>query len=149
MITTQRLIIIYVMLNIVVGAAMTLHSGIQEATKEQDNGLTSVGKELAKERDKLNIQTGEIFFEEDPTATAKNTGLQVEASIGNKLTWGQIIMDVAFKGINPFSLMIKSPYQTESRIETDIRAILTLFRTLFALIIGIELYMLMKNGKTS
>lgn len=135
MITTQRFLIIVVCINLLSGVFLTMYDN---PTLYDENVLDS----------DIDYYEGanKEFKDGDLYSSAKNTDIEVERSIGNQLTWGDIIVGILWNGLNPFAI---TPSQYNNPFEKMIAIILIIFRTLMGILIGIEAYMFYKNNKTT
>ena len=135
MISTQRLLMIVIGLNLIIGLAGSIY---QNPTIYDDNHL-SVEQSLYE-------QYGENFKDDDAFSGVKNRDYQQETSIGNSLSWGKILLDVFLNGINPFSF---TPNDFDTNVEQIVAQMLVIFRSLMYILLLVEVIMFFKNKKSS
>lgn len=76
----------------------------------------------------------------------KNKETLTDPSIGSSLNWGKVILDIFLYGINPFSI---NSSQFETYVEQIFADMLSMFRSFMWIILAIEIYMVIKNKKSS
>lgn len=135
MISTQRLIMIVVLINLMTGIVGNIY--IKPTT--YDNNI------IAGEED-YSQQYSENLLQEDKYSGIRNRGYDSEQSIGNSITLGSNIWDIIIDGVNPLSV---HPNMFESDIEKMFAIILSMFRLLLGIILIVEIYMIFKNRKQS
>lgn len=135
MLSTQRLIMIIIGINIIIGLVGAIYN---EPTVYSSNRFT--------EAIDYNEQFGKDLDSEDKYSGTTNRDYDSETTIGNSITTGSIIWDVFWTGLYPLSV---HPSMFETQIEKIFANILIIFRALMWILIGVELYLFIKNKKTS
>lgn len=137
MISTQRLIIIMLMINVVVGIVdLTYYSPTQYQTTPFDsiNNQLDAFQQKAQEEE---TTWGGLF------SGAVNV---LEVTVINPLRFGYTLLRFLWKAFIPFSIL---PTGNETPVENVVITVIILFRSLLALIMGIEIYLFFKNKKTT
>jgi hypothetical protein len=135
MISTQRLLMIVIGINLIIGLAGSIY--VNPAL--YDSSHLSVEQSLYE-------QYGSEFANDDPFSGVTNRDSLQESSIGNSLSWGKILLDIFLNGINPFSF---KPNDFNTAIEQIVAQILVLFRSLMYILLIVEIIMFFKNKKSS
>lgn len=138
MITSQRLIIIFVLFNILTGIVATIYSNPTAGSTDKTQIIT--------EADNLQNTAGGSMTDNNLYGGISNTNLVGETSIGNPLGWGTILINVFAKGFNPIAIL---PNQTLTEIENIFIVLLGLMKAFINVILILEIYMIFKNKKTS
>jgi hypothetical protein len=135
MISTHRLILLFIGINLIIGIA----SAIYENPAIYNDNFLSVEQGLYED-------FGADFVTEDSLNGIQSENTLQETSVGNSLSWGKILFDVFVQGINPFSFM---PGDFDTMAEQIAAQLLILFRALMSILIVIEAIMFFKNKKSS
>lgn len=137
MISTQRLLMITILINIVIALGVNLYLDPNSV----DTGTLMNNVNILEERE------SEFQSESATTATTKTVLDSVtENTMGNTAKWGLTIFKMMINGINPLSITTGMVY-TEG--EKWMVRTLTLIRALFMALMIIEIYLLIKNKKAS
>lgn len=135
-VSTHRLILMFVMLNLIIGIAGTAYYSPRSRNTNVITEYTDLGGEWEDE----------LTSEDAKWGTAKSTSNQfTETTVGNTFTIGKFIWNVFWMGINPFSIR---PSMVDTDIEKIIAYILEWFRSLLMIVIALEAYFVFKNRKT-
>lgn len=135
MITSQRLLIILIVINLLVGIGGAIYQEKNDINYEQLNNQTAT-------LENYNIELGQ---EENSIAQQSQYQLQ-EGTFGNGLRMSAKIFYLFAAGLRPF------PFEKDTFgtfIEQIIAAALVFLKGLMYALAGMELYMLIKNRKTS
>lgn len=135
MISTQRLIMIIIGINLIMGLIGSIY---KNPTLYNDDFIDNEQNYYEK--------SGNDFKDDDPYTGVKNQDYIQENSIGNSLSWGKILLDIFLGSINPFSF---SKQDFDTNIEKIAVQVLGIFRSLMSLLIIIEVIMFFKNKKSS
>lgn len=135
MISTQRLILIILFMNIAIGIAGSIYQN-----------PTFYEEDYFYEDNTLYENYGTNFKDSDTHSGIVNREQQYEVSIGNSIEWGEITLNILWNGLNPFSFTAND---FNSDIEKVFANVLILFRSLMYIIIIIEVYMFFKNKKNT
>lgn len=136
MMSTQRLFILIMLINLLIGIVVTF----------QDNPRATTYVVLDNQGNVIEQYAYEIS---DPSKLYSGTGGDNqlnEVTIGNSISWGRTGISVLFNGIKPFPVKA-SDYNTD--IEKVFVYALTAFRWFMYIIVIIEAIMFIKNRKTS
>ena len=137
MISSQRLMLIIIALNMLIGFTGEIYhnpTGYSSTT-------ATIEQALMEEYEQ------EFQSEEGLWGTVKATANKIyENTIGNVVSWGRIIFKVFIDGINPFSFTASD---FSHPVEKQFANILVLFRSLMTAILILEGYMIFKNKKSS
>lgn len=136
MISTQRIILLFILMNLLVGIGGTIHNNPTAFNFNKINEEININEELVNEYTDENTKTGGIPSE-DTSGEGK--------SIGNMFKMGLITWEVIIRAIWPFSVYPNYP----TVIENIIATLILYFRLLGSVLVGLELYLLFKNRKTS
>lgn len=138
MITSQRLIIMLIICNIMIGLSLEIYSNPHELDMSGING------------DITTLETVESQFNEEGTiyGNIDNPSSQTtqENTIGNTIKMGWIILKVLIKGISPIPITRDG---WANAIESTISTGLILFRSLIYVITALEIYFIYKNKKNT
>lgn len=137
MISTQRLIMLVIGINLLIGMVGEIWVNPTGYTTSQ---------QLEVEIDKMEDLEVNLESEEGIWGSVKQSAGQEETTIGSAINWGYSILGVFIRGINPLSI---HPSMFTNTIEQVFAWFLIFFRSLIATILGIELYLVYKNKKTS
>lgn len=134
-ISTQRLAIIIILINIFIGICI----GLFHETKSTYD-ITLITTQTAT------IETAEAEFgDEDKIYNLQNTE-DTENTIGNPIVMSHSFWTILWNGINPLSF---TPSDFDNEVEKIFASILTLFRSIATLVLMLELYLIFKNKKTT
>lgn len=137
MMSTQRIIILCLTMNMLLGIVTLIYSDTNADISEIID--TEISKSDERERD-VESESG-IF------GVVKSTILRpVESSIGNPLKWGFNILGILLKAISPFSFG-SATFSTPQ--EQMIARVIMFFRTILVTITIVEIYSYFKNRKVS
>lgn len=141
MITSQRILIIFFTINVLIGIATHIYLN-PTLSSYVGNGEVVFGQE------QTNVESQVDQYGSDDTLYSgiKNKDYITETTVGNPITWTQIIFDVLNKGFNPFAI---TPSDYDTYIENAFAWLLNFVKSIFSLIAILEIYMLFKNRKTS
>ena len=132
MISTQRLVVLFIMINVVVGIVdLTYYS----PTAYQSTPFDSIVSELDDFQEEQEKVWGGLL---------SGASQVVETTIINPLRLGYTLLRFFWKAFIPFSVYPRTDYSTFENVGVTI---LTLFRTLLSLIVGFEAYAFYKNKK--
>lgn len=137
MLSTHRLLIMLIAMNMMIGIAVSIYNSPQ----------TLDTKQMEVENEKL--EESEEYAEEEQSiwgSIKASAEKGYESTIGNPIRWGWTILRIFIRGINPFSFM---PSDFTNEIEQEIARVLILIRSLITTITIIEGYMVFKNDKQS
>lgn len=138
MISTQKIVVLILMIQILIGIAMELNA----------KGID--GTPLAKTNDTITISDAEVEnFKSDEGiwGSIKNEANQLyESTIGNVMEWGATALNVLLKGLNPFSI---NSSQYDTNIEKLIATIILVIRSFMTTIVIFEGYSYFKNKKAT
>lgn len=135
MISTQRLLMITIGINLLIGLVSAAYGNIT-AFDEDDFTTQICGIE-----DKVNQ-----FDSSDEYSGVTNREFQQETSIGNPISWGKVLLDTFRCGLNPFGFTAND---FEHTMEKMVAFIIMLFRSLMWILLILEIYLLFKNKKAS
>jgi len=138
MITSQRLIIIFVLFNIFTGVVATIYNNPTVGSLDKT--------QIVNEQSNVNSQITKANSEDSLYGGIGSNTLVSEQSIGNPLGWGAILINVFSKGFNPISIL---PEKSNVAIENIFVFLLILVKTMISIILILEIYMIFKNKKTS
>lgn len=138
MITSQRLIIILVMFNILTGIVTQIYNNPTTSSIENSQVIT--------EADSINEKVIIANNDDSKYGGITSENLVSEQSIGNPISWGNILLNIFTKGFNPISVM---PTTSDTVIEQIAISILILIKSLLYIILLIEIYFIFKNKKTN
>jgi len=130
--SSQKIIVMIVMINLVIGSIYGIwHNPI--------DGLNVI-------TEKANILTDYSvhIIEDDPLSSLNNPQLQTEPSIGNPVSWGKLLLDILWGGINPISI---KPSMFDTQFEKILTTFLSLFRSILAMLFLLEAIFILKNKK--
>lgn len=136
MITSQRLMIIVIIMNMMLGWAAAIY--VTPTVYNRGDFIDSINF-LKDWDDKTN--TEEIKY-----SGAKRPDTQEEPTVMNTFTWGLTMLGVFINGINPLSINRLQFDTTLERIAADL---LVLIRLLFTSLMIFEAYLIFKNKKAS
>lgn len=136
MISTQRLLIIFFTMNILIGIVTHLYNNPTQTT----NGYAI----LTQEQTNIEQQVYTYGNPETEYAGIINKQYTQETTVGNTVTWSATIWDIFKKSFNPFSL---TPSDFETDIEQAIAYVLVLLKSIFYILIALEVFMVFKNKK--
>lgn len=137
MMSTQRLIIVAVLLNLMVGLGIEIYN---------DTGITSQ-QEMNNTITQLEEIEGIAKSNDTEFGNVQGTGTTLaQENVGSALELGKIIWRILFKGLNPLDM---TPWKYENNIESGIIWTMMLARGFVNLILIIELYMVLINKKQS
>lgn len=139
MISSQRLILMAVILNILIGLSVTISEAPTDYQTNQDE-ITAQTQQL---------EDFEVELKEETTETGgrPETGEQTEQkTTGNPVKLSSMIWKTAINGLNPFSITGKD---VTTEIEKIATTALWIFRGLMAILMGFELYVVIFNKKGS
>jgi hypothetical protein len=137
MISSQRLMLIIIVLNMMLGFVGEIY---HNPTGYSDTTAT-VEQQLLEEYE------AEYKSDEGLWGTVKATANKIyENTIGNVVSWGNIIFKVFINGLNPFSFTASD---FNHPVEKAFANLLVLFRSLMTAILILEGYMIFKNKKSS
>lgn len=136
MITTQRLIIIVIVMNLVLGWASAIYT----------NPSSYVQGQMTEEQDYLvhyetTSDTNEFIF-----GGVQRTETQEEPTVIDSFRGGWVLIDIFINAINPLSI---NRTQFTREIEKIFADFLMLVRSLFILLMIFEAYLVYKNKKGS
>lgn len=138
MISSQRIIFIFIFLNIISG--MVTHLAID--SKTYDKGIFDQFIE--------NTEETRQTYAEDNTDTwyggILSTGVMVIQTIGNTIRMGWEIVRYMMTAMNPFSITTNDSY---TGIENVMITALIIFRSLITVLASIEFYNIIKNKKAT
>lgn len=138
MISSQRLIIMLFIMNIMIGVIGHVYTSPTLTT----NGVAVITQE----------QTNSIQYAQDYTkdetlySGITNKQYITETTVGNPITSSKIILDVLYKGFIPVAISI-ADYETQ--IELIVMLIISLIQSAIYIIGILELWFLFKNKKNS
>lgn len=137
-ISTQRLIIIVVLMNLLIGV-------VGEMYYEPDSFNT---QKVEDEIGYLEQKEVEMESEEGLWGSVKSTASRIyESTIGDPIKWGGTIASIFIRGINPF---YKAGIEyTNNEAETFTIYMIGFLRTLIYLVLIVEMYFVWKNKKTT
>ena len=133
MINTHRIIAILLVINIFNSLALEMY---QNPTTYSTSVFESSESDYKNETNYL----------KDVTANPERQDLETEGTILDTMKFGLKVVKIVARGINPFSI---NRTQTDTWVEKIILDIMSLFKFLFAILLIIEVYMIIKNKKTS
>lgn len=137
MISSQRLIIMLIAINMMIGYAMQIYYDPTGFSLEQ----TKI--------DAQNLEQKEVVISDEDhwyDKAWRGFTTTVDNSIGNVLRWGWTILKIFVKGINPLSF---SASDFDHPIEQSIANILITFRSIMmTAVVGLGVYLLYKNKAT-
>ena len=133
--TTQRLIMMVVAINLLIGIGVTLH--------ESSNFDTT---RISTEVNILENFEAEIESNSSTQAIKRVTNTLEDNTAGNTIGLGGTILKVFTRAINPLSF---TPTDFEDQLSQTLAWLLILFRSFLILLVGFELYLVLKNKKTS
>lgn len=137
MLSTQRLIMIFVLINILIGVGIGIYKN------PTIYGDTTAQQEI----DIMEDQQAEFEEEETEYGGIPTTDTSGEGkTIGNPIKMGAILWDIVLGGLNPLSIR---PGMFQTTTEKIIATMLLMFRSLMAIIAGLELFLLFKNRKAT
>lgn len=138
MISTHRLLLILVAINMVIGFAMQIYY----------DPLSSNTDQVTVEQQLLEQYEQEMESQEGTWGSIKRTTSQLwENTIGNPIKWGWTILKIFWRGINPLSF---TPDDFTHPMEQAMAQGIVLFRSLLmGVVVGLSAYMLYKNKATN
>lgn len=138
MISSQRLILIFFAMNIMIGIVTHIYNNPTQTT----NGYAI----LTQEQTNVETQINSYGSEETKYGGITNKQYTQETSVGNSISWSGTIWDIFKKAFNPFSL---NPDDFDTQIETMFAYMLILLKSMFYVLTIMEVYMMFKNKKSS
>lgn len=137
-VSTQRLIIIFFALNIFIGIVSTIY---------QNPTITTSGLHIIT-TETNNIEDDATKMQSDNTKYSGITsGLVLqETTVGNPITTSGMIWKIFTNGFNPFAIL---PSQSETTIETLGIYLIMIMKSMIYMLLIYELYIVLKNKKTS
>lgn len=136
MASTQKTIALVFLINLMIGLGLTIYD-----TTNVDAGYLTGEIEQYKEFEDILEETEQ----NEPTSDVNDFK---ESTYGNTVGWGRILFKVFIDGVNPLSTSLQT-LSTESMIENMVMHGLSVFRAILYILIAVELYMVVKNKKTS
>lgn len=134
-VSSQKLLITMIILNLLIGCSSALYFNATEFT----------GNELSTSSTFL--EGFETDFTDDDTLENVRTDTQMdEGTIGGGMRWSRIVYQMFIGAINPFSV---NRNNFEEEIEKRIADILVVFRAIISTLMIIEIYLIIKNKKTT
>lgn len=136
MINTQRLILIVLTVNLIIGISQSAYANI-----------TTYSADYIRNELQLYESYEQQFTDDDIIyGGLKNKETLTDPTIGSSLNWGKILLDVFVYGINPFSI---NSNMFETYIEQMFADLLMTFRLFMWVLLGVEGYFVIKNKKTN
>lgn len=133
-VSTQRIIFIVLVLNILVGIAYNIYENPTVVdTSYIDNDINqndALGEQIKDETYWNQGQQGNLY----------------EPTIGSPIKWGNVILDIFTKGMHPFTFKAED---FTTQLEQMIAKVLTVFRGLLHILLILEIYLVIKNRKAS
>ena len=129
--TTQRLLVIIIALNLFTQVGIEIYNG---------NSLNFDRFETDRQ---LNEEIAQTQFE---SSTSFQTNTEIGNTIGNTLKMGWNVLSIFAKGLIPYPFNIGD---FDTQIEQGVAAVLIMFKSIALALISLEVYMLIKNKKTS
>lgn len=138
MIGTQRLIIILLALTLVTGWATDLYQDSYENYETtRVNELIVFGEEYSQE---VSNTTG--------GSKSADTIYATETTYGSTISMGKGIFDILMKGLDPWPFE-SSKTEFSTPLETALKSMILLMKALLYVLVGVEVYMVIKNKKTN
>lgn len=137
MISSQRLIMIFILINIVAGIGVSIYAQPNTYDETQTLEHITINEQYESEFKEDNTKYGGTSVEDD-AGEGK--------TVGNVMKMGSMLWDITINSLNPFSVN-RTMFTTS--LERIIADILVLFRILGTILMSIELYLLFKNRKAT
>lgn len=135
MINTQKLLIIILLMNLVIGLTTDIYKNPSDYTNNRIDNEIDSRTDFAS-----NVKT------EETAPSLHSATVLLENTVTNTVRMGTILFRVFIEGLNPFPI---SRNLVRTDFEKNIYTGLQYFRALMYILIATEIYMVFKNRKTN
>lgn len=133
MMSIQRQVLIVIIVNVVIGTMMSVYA----------NPLIGGTSMYESQAEYLEQQHARIQNATVPSAVGTD---QYDPTYGDTPSMGRAVFDIFVNGINPFSIPVQ-PWDGD--IIRTLVSLINWFRFMVLVLLGIEIYLIIKNRKTS
>lgn len=137
MTNTHKVIAMLIAINMIIGIAMAVHNDIADIEETIMTAETGYMNEYEEKSESDEGMWGTV---------RANTDRQYDSTTGNTISMGWILASTLYRGINPLSI---DANDFETEFEKSLANVLTFIRVLLSTLALLEVYMLLKNRKTS